>query len=1464
MKNFRAIAFAVFCLSLMGISAQPRYYFEHYSTEDGLPQFTITDILQDHKGFMWFATWDGFSKFDGNTFHNFKVREGDSYWMESNRIQHISEDNYGNIWLHSYDDEAHCFNPYTETFKGIKSFNDSKKSLFKLSHIEICPSDRVWLVSKKDGCICITDSLFTMQEYNQQNERLKGNIVHKVFEDKRKDTWILTNNGLNLLRNNAVEPVPFFFDNKLNHENQSFFSAVELNNEIWFGSDKGRVWKYSTQTEKFCLFQIPTKSDLISFQSLSENEMLIATSTDGFFVYDFRSAEFQHYNRASHRVLSDNKIRALHFDGRKQFWFETQGIGIYKFDIETKTIKYYVVKINDPAIATIPPASDILEDIHGRVWVQPRGGGFSLYDNVSDRLIPFYNDEASSDWRFSNILHSVYSDKQGNLWFCTRSHGLEKITFDNNNFKTIRVNENLRSPIANDVRAVFQDNEKRLWVATKDRCINIYDEQYNHLGSLSENGEIGSKNVFSGIVYNMMQDVDGNIWLGTKTDGLFKLKKTGNPHRYEVKNFKKDVNDIYSISDNAVYNIFQDSKKNIWVGTYGGGLNLITDVNSKNVRFINYKNNLKNYPIKTGYRIRYVSENKFGNICVGTTTGLIMFSSKFSSPEDISYKQYTRIPEDKESIGNNDIHGICNTSKGEMYLATFGGGLNKVTEYDKNGFPLKFRAFTMQDGLPVDVCLAVLEDKDGQLWISMENNLSKFDPDNESFETYAEIRRLMSTNSFSEASTFRLQNNDLVFGFSGGVIYFSPREIKNDVFEPYIALSEFRLNNQLVPIGKENSPLDKHIDDVERLILSRQQNSFSIEYTALDFVLANNISYAYKLEGFDEDWIYAQKNRVANYTNIPKGNYVFRVKSTNSEGRWIENERSLPIKIKPSFWETPLAILIYVLIAIALIYMVLRVLFTFYRLTRNIEMEKYLSEIKLRFFTDISHEIRTPLTMISAPVEYLLLDEGVPESAKSHLKSISKNTNRMLRLVNQILDFRKIQQSKLRVQEINIGLSLENICANFNELAQRNKINFSFVNNAEGEKAWLAPDFLEIVMMNLLSNAFKYTPEEKSIIVLLTSNAKQLSIELKDEGCGISKEKQKDLFVRFASFNEDKSKPSTGIGLSIVKDIVDKHSGKIQLDSELGKGTAFTINVQKGTKHFAKDVEFIQEEKVLDDMPDTETLDEESNFKEEQDKEQTILIIEDNAELRTFIKAILEHDYAVLEADNGLDGLEIAQKETPDFIVSDIMMPHMDGIELLQRLKGDINTSHIPVILLTAKTAIENKLEGLTYGADDYITKPFSVQYFRARINNLLEQRKRLQEVFRSQLTTPEKISSTALPLLITSQDEALMNKVIKIVEEHMDDGEFTIDDLCEMVGMSRSVFLNKVKSLTGLPPFDFIRDMKMKRAAQLLASGEYMVKEVSFMIGISDTKHFGKIFKITYGMSPQEYKNQKINSPDK
>jgi signal transduction histidine kinase/DNA-binding response OmpR family regulator/ligand-binding sensor domain-containing protein len=1225
------------------------------------------------------------------------------------------------------------------------------------------------------------------------------------------------------------------------------------------------LWKFDKKSGKFLLLQTPVSSAIKKIIKVNSNQLILVSENQGFIVYNIENNDFKVFNTSNLAGLKSNNIFETFVLNSRDFWFDSNDVGIYRFDLQTLKLNQYNVNTDDASTVVFPPRTMVFEDIHGRTWIQPKGGGFSLYNSATKQLEPFFNSKTSTGWRFSNLLHSAYTDNQGNLWFCTRSHGLEKVVFDKNFFKTTKINNEINSVTANDVRSVFQDDESNLWVATKDGKLTIYDKNKKFIGRLSQNGKIVKDPFFHAMVYCMMQDKDKNIWLGTKSGGLYKLKRNATGKDFEITNFVKDLTDVYSLSDNNIYSIFQDSKGRMWVGTYGGGLNLVQQLPNGKTIFINHHNNLKNYPVDIANRIRFITQNRNGNIAIGTTGGLVMFSPDFSSPENIEFKCFARKPGNTESLTNNDVHGICITQKGEMFLATFGGGLNKVIETDKKGFPTKFKSFNTTDGLPSDVTLAIVEDEFGKLWISSENNLSKFDPEKEVFETFAEIKRLMSTNNFSEASTSKLNSGELVFGCSNGIISFSPRQIINNSYRPNIVFSNLQIFNKNVEIGMENSPLKSDINSIRKLVLTHKQNFINIEFAALDFVDPENILYAFKLDGFDPDWNYVQKQRIANYTNLPKGNYVFRVKSTNSEGVWVENERSLAIEVLPSFWETGWAYFLYLLLFAGLIFLIVRILFTFFRLRANVALEKKMSEMKLRFFTDISHEIRTPLTMITAPVDYLLNDRKTPDDMKKQLKNISQNTNRMLRLVNQILDFRKIQFMHLKVQEIEFAHAIEEIFDNFSEIADEQHINFKLINNAENTKVWVDPDCLEKIVVNLLSNAFKFTSPGKAIQVTVSADEKLVSVEVKDEGIGMSKEKQKNLFVRFASFNEDKSKPSTGIGLSMVKDLADKHAAKVSVVSEAGKGSCFTVSFLQGIAHFDKNVEIIaQMPKELQPELQTELTSTPECDKPEavsatnkQDNKFTVLVVEDDDDLRHFIKDIIEAEYFIYEAVDGQDGWEKAQKYSPDFIVSDIMMPRMDGIELLQKLKTNINTSHIPVVLLTAKTTIESKLEGLSFGADDYITKPFSVPYFQARIANLIQQRKLLQELFRegNHRQSPQEFNPQ--PYAITSQDENFMKKVLVMIEENMENSEMTVEELGQNMMMSRSVFFKKIKALTGFAPVEFIRDMKMKRAAQILSSGQYMVKEVSYLIGISDTKYFAKCFKAKYGITPLEYKNK-------
>ncbi len=642
---------------------------------------------------------------------------------------------------------------------------------------------------------------------------------------------------------------------------------------------------------------------------------------------------------------------------------------------------------------------------------------------------------------------------------------------------------------------------------------------------------------------------------------------------------------------------------------------------------------------------------------------------------------------------------------------------------------------------------------------------------------------------------------------------------------------------------------------------------------------------------------------------------MLRVRSTNSDGVWVDNERILNIVILPSFWETPIAYVLYILFILIIILVAVYILFTIYRLKHEVSVEQQISDIKLRFFTNISHELRTPLTLIAGPVEQVLKNDKLPADAREQLVVVERNTSRMLRLVNQILDFRKIQNKKMKmqVQRVDIVPFVRKVMDNFEAVAEEHRIDFLFQTEKDHLYLWVDADKLEKIVFNLLSNAFKYTPNGKMITMFIREDENTVSIGVQDQGIGIAENKKKSLFVRFENLVDKNlfNQASTGIGLSLVKELVEMHKATISVDSRLGEGSCFKVDFLKGKEHYDKETEFILEDAeapvrmgqvvdianssiqsetlIPDDSEKIEAVYEEDAAKEENSKE-LMLLVEDNQELREFLRSIFSSMYRVVEAADGREGANKALKYLPDIIISDVMMPEKDGIEMTRELRADMTTSHIPIILLTAKTTIESKLEGLEYGADDYITKPFSATYLQARVENLLMQRKKLQSFYRDSLmhinmsvTSGELLASTKAmaeeerkivpereeeqtqlqsqqqPTIpdMSPNDRKFMDKLVELMEQNMDNGDLVVDDLVRELAVSRSVFFKKLKTLTGLAPIEFIKEIRIKRATQLIETGEFNMTQISYMVGINDPRYFSKCFKAQVGMTPTEYKEK-------
>jgi len=1456
MKQFRKIyifILIVFLLPLNGIGQQ-NFSLEHFLVEDGLPHNTISQIIQDKNGFIWLVTFNGLSKYDGYTFHNYKTQSSDKVLMKSNRINSITEDKYGRIWIRSDVNKTntYCFDPKTESYWSTALIPDLPKEGFSLSKIKANKSGLVWLLSEKQGCILVLDSLFTTKIYNKKRRTLNASAVYSVYEDEQKNSWLLTNNGLTLVKPaNLNHPINYFSNQT--GKNNSFYTTVELDDEVWFGGSNGTIVKYSKKGHSFRTQKLELDADITWMSKLDQQTIIALTNKKGFCAINIYTGNIQIYNSKIQQGLMTNDILPVAITKNSQLWFVgKEKTGIYLFDFPTQKQYYYPPVLQGLARPTQPVTPFVFTDFKGDVWVQPSGGGFSKFNPGNHALIPLKYTDYFPKGNYTNSFVAAFFDKQGNLWYSTEAAGLVKVVFNENNFKTSSVTNKLIQSSTKEVRSLFQDKTGNIWVGNKQNQIVVLDKNLKQIGSLSPSGQLKKNAKWNKAAYSIMQDNQSNIWIGTRGDGLYKLVPQATPFTYKVINFKNDASNPNSITSNDIYSVFQDKNNRIWVGTFDG-VNLLNTSKNGDTRFINYKNKWKSYPIDTFDKVRCIKQTSEGLLYVGATKGLLVFDPNKMFASNAMKKYEIGFDETHIGLNGNDVIDICITKKKEIFIATTSGGINKVVKKDSFGFPATFKSFTKKTGLPSDNILSLLEDIDGGIWIATDYTLSRFKPNQEFFEIFHEVKGVISNYNFSEATRLQLNSGELLFGYSEGILHFFPDQIKTNNFSPYLALSNLHLFNQKVAIGND-SPLSLSIDNSKELVLSHDQNFFTIEFAALDYKNSANINYAYKLEGFDKNWNYVQTHGMATYTNVPKGNYVFKVKSTNSQGIWTDNERQLPITIKPSMWNSNLSYVLYAIVLIGLFLLINHTIITIFHLKNNVKLEKEISNMKQKFFIDISHELRTPLTLISSPIEYLINDNRTPEAIKKQLSYIAHSSNRLQRLVNQILDFRKIQDTGIKVSEINVAVFVKDIFNDFMEVAKEQDIDFTFHNNAEDAVIWADRNALEKIIMNLLSNAFKYTPKGKSINVQITKNEKQVGIHFIDEGIGIPKDNQSKLFTRFVSFSDKSSNPSTGIGLSMVKELAEKHSAKLHFESEPNKGSSFSIYFKLGKEHFSDEVEFIQEEETKESESKL-AISLKSGAKESQEKIR-ILVVEDEPELRSFIKSILEEKYEVIEAEDGEMGYELAVKENPDFIVSDIMMPKLSGVNLLKKIRINIETSHIPVILLTAKENIESKLEGLTYGADDYITKPFSVSYFIARIENLLNQRKRLQNVF-GFLDKNEFKDFNPMPCLISDQDEEMMKKVMLAIEQNIDNNSFSIEELGTTVGLNRTTFCNKIKSLTGFTPVEFIRDIRIKRAAQLIISSQLLIKEIAFMTGFLDMRYFSKSFKNKYGVTPMEYRKQ-------
>ncbi|MCR4033684.1 MULTISPECIES: two-component regulator propeller domain-containing protein [Flavobacterium] len=1423
-------------------TAQPSGTLTHFANDLKLRQSRILDIQQDKKGFIWLSTFNGLIRYDGSTFQKFRVKQNGSLDLISNRVFKFKFDNSDRIWIQSEKNDIYYFDTRQLSFHYPIEEGPLKAANIAFVDFKVMPSGRVWLFPEEKNYLIAFEANKKVRKIAFDPAKRCGKI-RDIFEDKHGITWFFTEAGICRLDKSGAEPQYFFFNGKPN----LFNSFLETKEDIIFGGNKGELVRYNKKASTFFDFIIDIKEDIVYTELVADSKMLIVTGGQVFYFYDLKTGRLDAYNNKSLAGFPNKKINYLGSTRSRQFWFEGPGEGVFQFDLQTKKITRMPVDYSDSAAAGGERKSFLLTSPNGTVWIQSSNAPFSYWDEKSNKLCSVVRCIRESKESISDLMHTAMFDRLGNLWFCSFKQGLDLVTFSNSNFSTLNLDSSGNSHKHN-VRSLMRDNKGNLWVGSRKEKIALFDAHKNKIGFLASDGTLSASGPNWGAdIYSMLQDNKGRIWVGTRGNGLFRLSPTDQAFRYKVVHYKYDEKNNYSINSDDIFKVFQATNGEIYIATWGGGVNIVRESNN-GLRFINFKNELKNYPIKTADKVRSIVENKDHKIFFISSYKLFSFSEDKKSVDKLQFREYSQ-------VSGNDILDIVIMHDNQMALATNGMGLI-LADLDKKGQLNVKSIWNEMVSFPVEGVVAIEEDKAGKIWLMSDNQIVRFDPKNNSAETFPELKSIIGTEIFSEATKCKLPNGEIAIGYSNGVIYFKPENIKPFHFKPYLAISGFLVNNK--ELHEINPETPKNADLLEEVTLEHNQNFFRVQISALDYLKSENIVYRYKLEGIDKQWNYIKGGQSINYTNLGRGTYTLLVSSTNGHNLWMDNERQIKITIRPSIWGTNFAYFCYLVLACGLFFVVNRAILTILKLRSDVKLEKQMSDLKLKFFTDISHEIRTPLTMITAPLEVILSDNDIKESTKGQLRIIEKSSNKLLNLVNQILDLRRVQDKKLAIREINLGEFVSQMCEDFEEMSNQSHINLKVDIAPSNPKVWADPDSLDKILINLLSNAFKYCNKGDSIEVKVEESEKHVFLTVNDNGPGISPNLQKRLFVRFSNYNENLSNPSTGLGLSIIKDIADKHGAEVLVDSTQGKGSSFQIAFLKGYQHFKGDVDILldeTEEHFSDEINQEFELEHEIIIPEELRREHPIgLIVEDDPELRDFIVSILEADYTIYTAENGDEGYIKTEEILPDFIISDIMMPEKDGIEMLKLIRDNLSTSHIPVILLSAKSSIESKLEGLEYGADDYVTKPFNVSLLKARVKNMLEQRARLQQLFSSGSTI--EISKEE-PLQISNKDQKFMFQVIDFVKENMSNSDFSVDELGKLMCMSRASFFNKLKNITGASPVVFIRDMRLSEAARLLKDDDLLIKEICFEVGFNDLKYFGKCFRSKYDFTPAEYRRQ-------
>jgi signal transduction histidine kinase/ligand-binding sensor domain-containing protein/DNA-binding response OmpR family regulator len=1275
--------------------------------------------------------------------------------------------------------------------------------------------------------------------------------INKMFEDPDGKMWISTWSGLDV-----YDPVTetFRYDpsemiNRLNLPDQNFSDIVKDGREnFWFVHQSEGIFQYNSRSGKTTSFRhkqgdtTTISSDFVSAIQPDPDGHLWVIHRDGTidllrtdtYTVTYRNLSLRdQYNGVSmeYRFIVDP-------DNHLWIYIADTNRGIFHLDPSTNVIRHFT-KTSSPLKLSSDIVRGVVLDNNNLIWIATDHGGVNVIHKKKKSITYILNSPNDERSIVQNSINTIYRDNDGIIWAGTFKRGVSYYHENIIRFPLYRHNpSDLASLPFDDINAFAEDEKGNIWIGTNGGGL-IYFNRSNHSFKQYIHNPSDPNSLSNNVIVSLFYDQNRRLWIGTYFGGLNIFD--GN----KFVRLRHNQRDPQSISDDSIWEIFEDTDNHIWIGTLTKGIDVL-DENSKKIA---------SYRIDTQPSIHasYVTaflEDQQGNIWIGTGYGIEVFNKRTGS-----FKHYLSETNNPNSLSNNSILFLFQDSRGLIWIGTH-GGLNLYDPAKNN-----FRVFTVDDGLPHNSVITLAEDANKNLWLSTPNGISNFaikyiasDSIGGVFTNYDEFDGLQGK-QFNENAMLKTWKGEMVFGGPNGFNIFHPTDISTNQKIPKIVITDLQVLNKSVKIGEEYNGrvvLDRSISLSKEITLKHHENVFSIEFAALSFYHPEKAIYRYKLEGFDREWTTTNASqRKVTYTNLDPGDYTFRVLASNNDGNWSDQGLDLQITVLPPFWRTRYALVGYVLLILAALFLTRKLIQQRERMKFVIEQERQetqrmheLDLMKMKFFTNVSHEFRTPLTLILTPVEKLLRVTGDPIQ-KKQFDLIYRNAKRLLNLVNQLLDFRKleVQEIKFNPSEGDIIKFISETVFSFSDLSEKKDVRLNFSSTIERFETIFDQDKLEKIIFNLLSNAFKFTPEHGNIFVKVDMPASDL-LELKvvDTGIGIPKDKLDYIFERFFQHDLPQSmvNQGSGIGLSITKEFVKAHGGTISVESEVGKGSVFTVTFP------LKEIGQLHQEHHIENETEIRLVETESG--NGQSKLPSLLLVEDNEDFRFYLKDNLRLHYNILEAKDGKEGWAKVLSGLPDLVVSDIMMPEMNGLDLCKKIKHDVRVSHTPVILLTARTAEEQKLEGFESGADDYITKPFNFEILQSRIRNLIHQRELYQKELR------QKIDVRASNVEITSLDEILIKKALKIVEERISDADFSVEDLSHELGMSRVHLYKKLHALTGKSPLEFIRTIRLQHAAQLLEKSQLTVSEVAYKVGFNNPKYFAKYFKEEFSVLPSAY----------